>query len=108
MKNTKTVTKRKKWSQNDFDLMLRMLELNWNRVDYTILKENISELLGASMNSITSHIKSFRLMSQGIEPTKLKGGVGSSFTQVQIDSFKVWSERTTLKKSLHPLMFDQK
>jgi hypothetical protein len=88
--------------------MLRVLELNWNRIDYSILKENISELLGASTNSITSHIKSFRLMSLGIEPTTKKGGVGSNFTQMQIDSYKLWSQRTTLKKSLHPLMFDQK
>lgn len=108
MKNERTVTKRKKWSQNDFDLMLRMLELNWNRVDYSVLKENISELLGASMNSITSHIKSFRLMSEGIEPTLTKGGVGSNFTQMQIDSYNLWKSRTTLKSSLHPLMFDKK
>jgi len=91
---------RKVWSKKDYSYLINFLSDNWNKYDYSNVLKDLQEQMGISKGALTTAMKSFYLINEGVEPQMITGGPGSNFTTNQIEAFVEWKAGNNLGRNM--------
>ena len=97
--------KNHKWSKEQREIVLETLYKNYKFKDESIIFELASDNIGTTIGSINGIYLSFKKISQGIPPSKTKGGMGSMYNQETIDVYNEFVERNNISQKELNIIF---
>ena len=100
--------KNHKWSKEQREIVLEKLYKYYKSKDERVIFELASDNIGTTVGSIKGIYLSFKKISQGILPSKTKGGCGSMYNQETFDVYNEFVERNNISQNTLNVMFSNK
>ena len=97
--------KNHKWTKEQREIVLETLYKNYKYKDESVIFELASDNIGTTVGSINGIYLSFKKISQGILPSKTKGGCGSMYNQETVDVYNEFVERNNISQTVLDTMF---